>query len=400
MGISGLAQAMRGGRWTRRPAAAPPAQPMRRLTLWALVLVSVVGELLSLYLTYVHFRVHRDPWWESACNLTPRVNCDLVLLSPLATFAGVPLSLWGALFYLFLLGVLSIGFHESSRRLPRSPAVIVFAATSLAVGVSVALALLSVTALRSLCLLCATLYLVNALLMLLSWHGVHESGDSTIEALRNEWLQWRLHGFRGFLLISGGALAVLGGRFLFARYSVGGSDICGSVSTALREAPSGTIGLEVYSDLQCPHCRALDRDLRRLAATNRVRVVQEHFPLETSCNPGAKRTVHAGACTQARAAICAEALGQGAAFRQLVFDESAQARESLTRLAAAAGLDAMMFDACLMADETFARLRTSIERGRALGVEATPTVLVNGRKHVGGLTATDLDCLLAAGKPR
>ena len=41
----------------------------RRLAL-SLLVVSLVGATLSLYLTYVHYRLHREPGWENACAIS------------------------------------------------------------------------------------------------------------------------------------------------------------------------------------------------------------------------------------------------------------------------------------------------------------------------------------------
>jgi hypothetical protein len=306
----------------------------------------------------------------------------------------MPLSLWGAWFYGLLLAALVPAFSSNPSWFRRFPALAFFGATTISVGVSIALAGLSVLELRSVCSLCVTLYLVNVALMLVARNAAYQSGESAV----GSWSAvWRSR-FLQVLLAVGVLSAFLMGR-LYGRYSAGGSEVCQIVADTERRRPNQPLTLEIYSDFQCPQCRALDQQLKDVIGHRGVRVIQEHYPLEASCNPDVTTTWHQGACLQARAAICAEALGAGPAMRERLFADVPRSLPRTLEVASSLGLDSSSFERCVMADEVYALLKASIARARSLGVRATPTLLINGHKHIGKLSSTSLACLSSVASP-
>lgn len=360
----------------------------------ALLVLVLSGEAVSVYLTYAHHRIHGDLAWTSACNLGRVINCDLALTSAYALAGGIPLSLWGAWFYGLLLLALVPSFFRRTNFAAQFPALAVFGATAVGVGISIALATLSSFVLRSVCVLCLTLYLVNVLLMFVARKAATESGQGAVGgwsmAWRNRFLQ---------LLVVVGFLLLSLMRALYAHYSPGGSEICQTLADTQRESIGQILSVDVYSDFQCPRSRTLDKQLQTFVDRARVRIVREHYPLETNCNPGVTTTWHPGACLQARAAICADIFGIGSELRQKLFAEAPSSLNRIVELAYSLGIDAPTFEACVMADGIFEHLKSSIARARSFGVTATPTLIINGRKHVGALSPTGLECLVQASRP-
>ena len=367
----------------------------RRLALSLLVL-TLVGATLSLYLTYVHYRLHREPGWESACAISDGVNCDLVVLSPHGSVAGIPLPVLGAWFYLVIGAVTAVELWGRPRLYMRSPAVLVLTASALATAASVALALVSVTSLSVLCLLCAGVYVVNIGLLVVSWFAVRSTGEPFAVGLKAEREHWARYAFRNAAGVGLAIVLLLVMRAAYSKGTAGGSEVCGAVAAALRPGSSVPVEVKVYSDFQCPHCRAVDRDLRGVRGGSGVRLIPAHYPLDATCNRRVERTRHHGACLQARAALCADTQGHGREFSDRLFDEGPSAENALVELAESLGLDRAAFEQCLDAASTAERLRQSIDDAGAAGVRATPTVFVNGRKHTGRLDADDLRCLQAA----
>lgn len=370
---------------------------MKRGVARALLVLALAGLSLSSFLTYVHYRLHRDPQWESACNLSESVNCDAVLLNPLATLGGVPLSVLGGFLYLAILAAVVVELLGNRRRFPRSPAALVLMLACVGVAASLILAVLSVSVVGAACLLCAALHFVNLALLGVSWLGVRSTGEPLTFACRAELTHWRQRSSLSAGVMALGLLTLVGAQHVYAVGTIAGSEVCGAVASALHR-PEGDQGirLSVFSDFQCKHCRAHDQSLRGLTYGRRVQLIQEHFPLESNCNSSVGTTAHPGACLQARAVLCAYSLGDGAKFRARLFDDGATQHGALIELAVATGFIAVDFERCLMADETEARLRASVARGIAAGVRGTPTTLINGTKYVGRFGAADLSCLLKA----
>jgi protein-disulfide isomerase len=139
-----------------------------------------------------------------------------------------------------------------------------------------------------------------------------------------------------------------------------------------------------FSDLQCPHCKDEQPVLDRLAAEDKnARVVFQNYPLP----------MHDWAMKAAAYADCAGRTSPDAFWKFIQSIYSAQADitaanadEKLTALADAAGVKGSDIAACAAKPETTTRVEHSIDLGKALDVNSTPTIFVNGRKlSAGGL---------------
>ncbi|HYG82928.1 MAG TPA: thioredoxin domain-containing protein, partial [Pyrinomonadaceae bacterium] len=127
----------------------------------------------------------------------------------------------------------------------------------------------------------------------------------------------------------------------------------------------------VFTDYQCPSCAAfhpvIDDTLKTYG--NRVRLVVRDFPLE----------MHAQARKAAEAANAANAQGKYFEYITVLFkNQSALDVDSLKRYATELGLDRAKFDAALDSGQYAGEVANDIADGEAYGVQATPTIFVNG----------------------
>jgi len=133
-----------------------------------------------------------------------------------------------------------------------------------------------------------------------------------------------------------------------------------------------------FSDLQCPHCKDAHPTLEKLMSENKnVRVVFESFPLP----------MHDWAAKAAAYADCVSRSSNDAfwKFIQSIYGAqtditAASADEKLTGLADSAGVKGTDIAACAAKPETASRVEKSMALGKALDVDSTPTLFVNGRK--------------------
>jgi protein-disulfide isomerase len=127
----------------------------------------------------------------------------------------------------------------------------------------------------------------------------------------------------------------------------------------------------VFTDYQCPSCAAMhpviDETLKSYG--NRVRLVVRDFPLE----------MHAQARKAAEAANAAYAQGKYFEYISVLFkNQSALDVDSLKKYATEVGLDRAKFDAALDSGQYAAEVSNDIADGEAYGVQATPTIFING----------------------
>lgn len=138
-----------------------------------------------------------------------------------------------------------------------------------------------------------------------------------------------------------------------------------------------------FSDFQCPHCRELYQTLKELEPRYpQVHFVFKDFPLTQ---------IHPWAMTAALAARCAY-MNDPQSFWKVhdaVFDNqelitAENAYDQMLKFATDAGLSADAFRACMISPDAKNAIESNLADGRALKIQSTPTVFVNGRPLIGG----------------
>jgi protein-disulfide isomerase/uncharacterized membrane protein len=139
-----------------------------------------------------------------------------------------------------------------------------------------------------------------------------------------------------------------------------------------------------YSDFLCPFCRNLAGALVQFVpqAGGRVAVYFKNYPLDAECNPKLKQSTHPGSCNLAMGAVCAQRQGKFEAYHDRVFSTELRSPSpaDVARVAGEAGLNGAALQGCLEDPKTKEALAAQIAEANRLGVSATPTVYVNGKK--------------------
>jgi protein-disulfide isomerase len=143
-----------------------------------------------------------------------------------------------------------------------------------------------------------------------------------------------------------------------------------------------------FSDFQCPHCQraAMVFHNLQLRKPGMVRVVFRNYPLDSHCNPKIQGAGgHQVACEAARGSYCAQKQGKFFAYYEQVFENQTDLKPGgVPEFAKKAGLDEVAFQSCLDSEEAKGAIERDLQEGDSIGIEGTPTILINGRK-VGGL---------------
>ena len=135
---------------------------------------------------------------------------------------------------------------------------------------------------------------------------------------------------------------------------------------------SAPVTMVEFSDFQCPFCGRLFPTLTALKAKygEKLRIVFRQYPLPS----------HQFAAKAAEASLCADEQGKFWAMHDAMFkNQRALAVDDLKTSAAAVGLDAAKFGSCLDSGRTAATVQSDLEDGKAVGVDGTPAVFINGR---------------------
>jgi protein-disulfide isomerase len=144
-----------------------------------------------------------------------------------------------------------------------------------------------------------------------------------------------------------------------------------------------------FSDLQCPHCKEANPTVEKLLKEDAdVHFVYQNFPL-----PG-----HNWAEKAAQYADCVGRASNDAFWKYLdsVFAAQDQitaenADQKLTELADQAGVKGTDIATCAAKPETQSRVEASVNLGKSVDVNSTPTLFINGRPV--GVNANNYDAL-------
>jgi protein-disulfide isomerase len=147
------------------------------------------------------------------------------------------------------------------------------------------------------------------------------------------------------------------------------------------------VTIVAWGDFQCPYCARSHGVLRQIRAKygDDVRIVYRHFAMRG----------HPRAALAAEAAVAAAVEGKFWAFHDRLFDQfDTLTRPELEQHAQAVGLDPARFREALDTRRYRDLVAAETAAGQALGVDATPTMFVNGRPIVGSLQAAKLEQII------
>jgi uncharacterized membrane protein/protein-disulfide isomerase len=143
-----------------------------------------------------------------------------------------------------------------------------------------------------------------------------------------------------------------------------------------QEQRPGVVTIVEFSDFECPYCRAqhlLFTDLLPQYG-DKVRVVRKHLPLVG---------LHEGADIAARSACCAEEEGRGEEMADALYQAEVLNADVCAALAQSLGLNLSDFGSCIKSDRTSKRLLYDRQDAEACKVEGLPTFWIGTERFNG-----------------
>lgn len=148
-----------------------------------------------------------------------------------------------------------------------------------------------------------------------------------------------------------------------------------------RGSAEKNLELVEFADFQCPHCKAAQANMEKLATDfPNARIVFQNDPIES---------IHPESLTAAEYGICVAKLAGNTQFFQFaaaVFEaqeglaSADGATLTLNSAVTKAGLDPAKVAACASTPETKAAVDASLQLAKDLDVTSVPTLVVNGRE--------------------
>jgi uncharacterized membrane protein/protein-disulfide isomerase len=381
---------------------------------------ALVGLGASAYSTWVHYRILNDPTFvESVCDVSATVSCTAAYSSRFGSIGGVPVAIFGLLFFAFVLGLIAWSVKSAVTR--ENLAGYVFASSTVGLAAVLYLAYASYFILGVVCLMCLTTYVAVIGLFI-------ASGSST----RYPMTKLPSRAVKDPGVLAAGALfavAMLAAFVAFPEQRV--TAAAGEPAAAygaeqqpaaipavnagqiqkLEEylaaqprvpvmAPSDGAAVVIvkFNDYQCPACGQTYRDYKPVIAKwnkeqpGKVKFITKDYPLERQCNQFVGQDLHLGACEAAVAVRLAREQGRAEAMEDWLFaNQPAMTPETVKNAVVTVG-NVKDFDARFTG--TLDLVKADIAQGAQLKINGTPTFFMNGMR-LPGLRAEFFDAAIA-----
>ena len=376
----------------------------KRAATFALV-CALVGFGAAVMAAYVHYHLLYDPTYRSFCDVSTRISCTEVYLSRYSTFAGVPVAIFGALWFA-VAGLLSVGGLSAPDHSRESVPGYLFAGSTLALAAILYFAYTSFVILKTVCILCLITYAAVIGLFLVS--GAATSYPMTTLPRRAG---------RDLKVLIGSPIALTlallfcaGAATTLAFFPREGSVIDAQAGAASQASPDRRSEFERYyvaqprvtlmvpnegakvlivkfNDFQCPACGQSYLQYKPILAKfeserpGQVKMVLKDYPLNPNCNPNITQMVHPAACDAAVAVRLATQHNKAEALEDYLYTHQPDMTPATVRQAARDIGGVTDWDAKYAT--TLALVKGETGLGQQVGIRSTPTFFINGVKLEG-----------------
>lgn len=150
-------------------------------------------------------------------------------------------------------------------------------------------------------------------------------------------------------------------------------------------SPDAPVEIIAYEDFQCSHCQRFNQEVKSSIMSDLVAPGLASFEFRHRFVIGPD-SVRAGAATE-----CAADQGRFWEYHDALFDAlTANPRAvnsgDFKNLASQIGLDTVAFNACVDSDTHIEKMLREDSEARNAGVNATPTILINGQRYENAFT--------------
>ncbi len=366
--------------------------------------LSTIGLILTLELVYVYFKTNFIVGaLPSFCTVNNFVDCDGVARTKFASFLGVPLAIWGMILYTLFLMLTFVDkiqekFPNSIFKVFKNPFSYISTIGLISFFISIALAIISITEIQKICILCFMTYFLNFAIAIVAGHGNSAFKDikitilDFIEGAKNHFVLFLIVLFSGvglltFLTKTNVLSPVLKEnretiemqKFQTNKYKKSGN-VLGEKGSKVR--------IYAYSDLRCPYCKITNSMLNKLPDDfKQVEIIHVNFPLDNSCNKYVQYAMHPDACELSKLALAARKQGNYWGMVNEIFDSK---EVKVKEIAQKLNLDYETLKKDAKSKEIEKELLSEIELSYSNGITATPTIVINDIKYMGSMGYSQL----------
>lgn len=367
---------------------------MRKKWLIAAFIAAVLGVVNTGISISEYFKIQKEGLEESSfCSINHLINCDIVNASSYSELLGIPVAMWGLLFYVVMaIYSLYILFSKKERG-----AALSFVWTLSLFGVlwNVRMAYLAIVVLNTVCLTCFSQYIISIFvavaLTVASTLGLKERMSALFskKIVPHALTFLIIFGIGYVFALSSVSDAykpttediktVTEAHFRQSLYDIKPEDIAKAPFWGNKDAK---VVIVEFSDFECPFCRIAAFNIKPYLQEfrDKVKFVFMNYPLDNSCNKYMERPMHKDACLAAEAVTCAQEKGKFWEYHDLVFKNQRKlSRETLIDLGGDLGIEKGWLETCMDSSETMDRVKADIEAGHHIYLSGTPALFIDQR---------------------
>jgi len=377
-----------------------------------IALIALLGLIISAELCFVfynaNFVLNAMP---SFCTINSVIDCDAVAKTGFSLLFGIPLSVYGVLFYLFvlLLSLFPFKKYRFSEKI-KNPESLIFTLSTFSVISSVILAVISFFFIHKICILCMILYLVNILLFVISKLGkpifarYKEFFQEFTDLISDKrWLAFIVV----MILIFAALIFTANYTKIFTPKKENNSSSSEEIKPEEFKSlmmqrfelperipqPKGNILgdknprliIRVFTDFECPFCAIFNSMMYAIAnEVKGVRIEHHDYPLNSECNPYVPQPIHKNSCIAAYYAYGAKMQGKSWEYITLLFDnQETISEDKLIELAKSINIDINRLKIDAHSEEAKRSLADDVNMANNLNINATPTFFIGMKKYEG-----------------
>ena len=372
----------------------------KSLTLNGLVLLNFIFLVLSmamiftgLYLTNHYF----DTFFPSGisnssslCNLSDFWGCDKATRSPLGSILGTPTSIFGVIMGVFGLLTALLGKRELEKT-----AKLIFTVNFV---LCVALLIYSLIALGGLCPVCTIYYVLSAAVFFLffKYSDLAYALAPKFAGIFAALLIIPMVGVNAYIGSKEGEIKKLSQSYItqynsLKDYGDPAFESPFKIHQEVENFSDAPIRISIFSDFQCPYCAEVSKVIPALVNEFKDKIAIQYmfYPLDSSCNPKMKGSMHPYACYASYLSAC-----DTEKFREVhdyIFaNQSAINFDNLKAWGEKFNLPETCFDNPKIKDQ----VQQIMGNGEQYNLQSTPTIIINGRKIEGLIPTSHLISIL------
>ena len=383
---------------------------------------AALGLAAASWSTWVHYQILNSTTYESFCDVNSTLNCTAAYTSRFGAIGGVPVALFGLLFFAGVLVLIAL--CSNSKAAAPNLSGYLFAASTIGLAVVLYLAYASYFILHVVCLLCAGTYVAVIGLFLISGAATNVPLMSLPMRILDD-LKLLVRTPRAltatvvFIAAAAAAIVVFPEQPVTAAANTPAGDQAPAAAPAVSAAqlqqletwlaqqprvpvmaPSDGAAVVIlkFNDYQCPGCGQTYRDYKPVLAKwakqapGKVKFITKDFPLERQCNAFVGQDLHLGACEAAVAVRLAREKGKGEAMEEWLYSNQPAMNPDTVKKAAATVGGVTDFDARFAS--TLELVKADIAQAAQLKVGGTPAFFMNGMQ-LPGLRGEFFDAAIA-----